>query len=223
MKLQELAARSGISAASIKFYLREGVLPPGRLKNATTASYEDRHLERLAFIRTMRHLVRAPLTQIRHVTRLIDNTDVPLLDVMEACQCVALGLDPAASRQPPGSPDDDAEATAAHLARLMGWPNIPTRARASMVETLRALKDEGVSVSADSLAAHAMAVTPLARANVGGVLPGGASRDAVARSVLLGTHAHTRMLAAVSAMAHTYASIAEVTAEMPPAQPPAGR
>ena len=41
MRLARLSERSGVSAATIKYYLREGLLPPGRQVNATTAEYES--------------------------------------------------------------------------------------------------------------------------------------------------------------------------------------
>ena len=47
MRLKQLAESSGTSAATIKFYLREGIVPAGRAVNATLAEYDDRHLRRL--------------------------------------------------------------------------------------------------------------------------------------------------------------------------------
>lgn len=45
MRLAELSRRSGVSTATIKYYLREGLLPPGRQVNPTTAEYDDGHLQ----------------------------------------------------------------------------------------------------------------------------------------------------------------------------------
>lgn len=44
MRLAELSERSGVSTATIKYYLREGLLAPGRQINATTAEYDEEHL-----------------------------------------------------------------------------------------------------------------------------------------------------------------------------------
>ena len=38
MRLAELSERSGVPTATIKYYLREGLLPPGRQVNATPPS-----------------------------------------------------------------------------------------------------------------------------------------------------------------------------------------
>lgn len=46
MRLAELSERSGVSTATIKYYLREGLLTSGRQVNATTADYDESHLRR---------------------------------------------------------------------------------------------------------------------------------------------------------------------------------
>lgn len=44
MRLSELSERSGVSTATIKYYLREQLLPPGRRVSATQAEYTDSHV-----------------------------------------------------------------------------------------------------------------------------------------------------------------------------------
>lgn len=56
MKLSELSATTGVSTASIKFYLREGLLHPGHKKNATTAVYDESHCARLDLMSTAQAL-----------------------------------------------------------------------------------------------------------------------------------------------------------------------
>ena len=43
MRLAELSERSGVSTATIKYYLREGLLQPGRRVTATQAEYDEEH------------------------------------------------------------------------------------------------------------------------------------------------------------------------------------
>ena len=43
MRLAELSARSGLPTATIKYYLRLGLLAPGRAESSTWASYDDGH------------------------------------------------------------------------------------------------------------------------------------------------------------------------------------
>lgn len=107
MKLSALAAASGVSTASIKYYIHEGLLPPGRKKNATTAVYDEAHLHRLALIRWLRDELSSPIAGIAELTRAIDDDSLPTIELMGMCQELALrgnsGL-PASVLRAPGSP-----------------------------------------------------------------------------------------------------------------------
>ena len=67
MRLAELSERSGVSTATIKYYLREGLLPPGRRVNATTAEYDEEHLRRLRLVRALIQVGRVPVATAREV------------------------------------------------------------------------------------------------------------------------------------------------------------
>ena len=43
MRISALASTTGLSVATVKFYLREGLLHPGVATSATQASYDDTH------------------------------------------------------------------------------------------------------------------------------------------------------------------------------------
>jgi len=59
MKIAELSRRAGTPIPTIKFYIREGMLPHGDRIGRTQAAYGEAHLERLALIGTLQ---RAGLT-----------------------------------------------------------------------------------------------------------------------------------------------------------------
>ncbi|MCH0539045.1 MerR family transcriptional regulator [Streptomyces sp. MUM 203J] len=67
MRLAELSGRSGVSTATIKYYLREGLLPPGRRVSATTAEYEEEHLRRLRLVRALIQVGGLPVAKVREV------------------------------------------------------------------------------------------------------------------------------------------------------------
>mgnify|MGYP006166768185 CR=1 FL=1 len=46
MRISELSRHSGISISSIKFYIREGVLPAGERSQRNQAQYSEDHLRR---------------------------------------------------------------------------------------------------------------------------------------------------------------------------------
>ncbi|MDN0199656.1 MerR family transcriptional regulator [Streptomyces sp. S.PNR 29] len=67
MQLAELSARSGVSTATIKYYLREGLLHPGRRVTATQAEYDEEHLRRLRLVRALIQVGRIPVSSAREV------------------------------------------------------------------------------------------------------------------------------------------------------------
>ena len=63
MRISELSERSGIPVASIKFYIREGMLPRGAATSATRAEYGDEHLARLRVIQALSDVRALPLAR----------------------------------------------------------------------------------------------------------------------------------------------------------------
>lgn len=53
MRISELSRRSEVPVATVKFYLREGLLHDGVLTSATQAQYDDSHVDRLRLIRAL--------------------------------------------------------------------------------------------------------------------------------------------------------------------------
>lgn len=73
MRLAELSERSGVAIATIKYYLREGLLPPGHRVSATTADYDDGHLRRLRLVRALIQVGHVPVATVREVLRHVDD------------------------------------------------------------------------------------------------------------------------------------------------------
>ncbi|MET8013480.1 MerR family transcriptional regulator [Streptomyces sp. NPDC005271] len=67
MRLAELSERSGVSTATIKYYLRERLLPPGERITATQAEYGEEHLRRLRLVRALIQVGRMPVATAREV------------------------------------------------------------------------------------------------------------------------------------------------------------
>ncbi len=72
MRLAELSRRSGVPRSTIKFYLREGMLPAGEPQARNQATYEPHHLERLELIRALREVAGLSLEVIARVTADLD-------------------------------------------------------------------------------------------------------------------------------------------------------
>ena len=75
MRISELARESGTSVATIKYYLREGLLAPGERVNAREASYGQGHVRRLRLIRAMVEVLGASIEQVRKILRAADDAD----------------------------------------------------------------------------------------------------------------------------------------------------
>ncbi len=54
MKISELSERSGLSIATVKYYIRERLVPPGERAARNQAAYSEAHLERLKIVRALR-------------------------------------------------------------------------------------------------------------------------------------------------------------------------
>lgn len=204
MKLGELARESGTSTASIKYWIREGVLPPGELRNQTTAVYDRRHVERIALITTLRAEYDAPMDRIRGLTRLIDDPQASLLDVMEACQVLATGMAVAAQR------DEAQAALIGELHDRMGWLRFDSVASSALTRALADSARVGYPYDLDDLLHYARALEPIASADIGSIQPEG-TRDAVARNVLVASAAQHRVLVAMNQLAHTAAAVRSAT------------
>ena len=68
LRIGDLAERSGVPIPTIKYYIREGLLPPPPLKTGRTMAYYDaEYLERLRLVRTLREEHFLPIRVIRAV------------------------------------------------------------------------------------------------------------------------------------------------------------
>jgi DNA-binding transcriptional MerR regulator len=72
MRLGELSARSGVPRSTIKFYIREGMLPAGETHAPNQATYGAEHLERLELIRALREVAGLSIEVIARVTAELD-------------------------------------------------------------------------------------------------------------------------------------------------------
>lgn len=208
MKLNQLAATTGVSTATIKFWIREQIVPPGTLRNQTTAVYDESHVHRIRLIRTLRERFDQPIAEIRRLTEMLDDQAVPIVAVMDACHHIASGL---------GAIDADADDSAQHdtvsdLLHRAGWPDVSSTARSALVDTLREVEEDGVPYSADRLAAYATALAGIADDDIAYTRESATDeeeppRDEIARRVLVGTRAQTRILLAMNNLAHASAAI----------------
>ncbi|MGV9348062.1 MerR family transcriptional regulator [Streptomyces spiralis] len=157
MRLAELSERSGVSTATIKYYLREGLLPPGRQVNTTTAEYDEEHLRRLRLVRAMIQVGRVPVAKVREVLGHVDDDSLG--------RSIRLGAALWALPQVPEPDEDDEYVQAAHqevagLLDRLGWQNAKLLATVSpayrsLVLAVAAFRRIGYGWGAEQLAPYA--------------------------------------------------------------------
>lgn len=220
MKLSELATHSETSTTTLKHWIRVGILPPGQLKNATTAVYEQRHVERARLIVVLRDVYGASTTAIRALTDLID-AGASTLDVMNACQTFVLGAPEDLASDPAYA---EYRERTYELMRQRDWRGYPGAAERGLAHALAQAAEVGLDYDVETLMEYADALEPFAQRNVAVLGPTG-SPDEVARRMLLAVNARARQLVAVSSLAHAAASVRSAIARgaAPPdlAAPPA--
>lgn len=164
MLLGELVAASGVSAASIKYYRREGLLPAGERVTATRQDYGQRHLERLDLIQVLREVAGASITQIARLTAILDDPERTLLDALAAAQELSLGV---ADQDGPDPGEPPAEhPSIAPLLEELGWPDADSSPRRALDELLRSLDTWGAPTSLPLLRRYAEPMAEIARADV---------------------------------------------------------
>lgn len=67
LRMKDLCEASGLNRQAIHFYIKEGLLPPGRKTGRNMAWYTDEHVERLDAIRRLQEERFLPLKAIRAV------------------------------------------------------------------------------------------------------------------------------------------------------------
>ncbi|MEJ7754517.1 MAG: MerR family transcriptional regulator, partial [Candidatus Limnocylindrales bacterium] len=142
MRISHLSRQSGISIATIKFYLREGVLPTGHPTAPNQATYSEAHLRRLRLIRVLAEVGGLSLSAVRRVVEALGDEGLPLHDV--------LGVAHRALEKPVPTADHDLV-----VARLgvdawieaRGWHvTVDAPARDALASTLVALRGLGWQV-----------------------------------------------------------------------------
>jgi DNA-binding transcriptional MerR regulator len=89
MRISDLSRKSDVAVPTIKFYLREGLLPPGTSTARNQAVYTEDHLARLRFVRTLITVGRLPVATVREVLAAVDATE---LSVEDHCRLIQHAL-----------------------------------------------------------------------------------------------------------------------------------
>lgn len=209
MKMSELSRASGVPIPTIKFYLREKLLPAGRATAATQAQYDEEHLARLRLIRALVDVGRLPLAAVRDVLTVVD-------DGAEATP-VAIGTahDALPPLIPPGYRPEPPHRALAVLRELQ-WNVEPDSSAVHQLDAALAAVDAvGLGPSDQRMEAYARAALEVARVDVAGI-PRETSGDAV-QYVVVGTVLYEPVLLALRRLAQQHV-FSTTTDQAPSAQ-----
>ncbi|MEU6929967.1 MerR family transcriptional regulator [Streptomyces sp. NPDC046374] len=203
MRIGELSRRAGVSVPTIKYYVREGLLPAGRLTSPNQASYEEAHVQRLRLIRALLDVGGLSVAGIREVIAAIDDPERPVHKVLGEA---AGRLVPHYEGEQGGDDLDAAREAVADLIARRGWRTYPGGPAAeALAVALAALESVGHGAFAEVLDAYADAAEQVARVDIDYVARN-VVREELVESVVVGTVLGDAMFAALRRMAQTDAS-----------------
>ncbi|MGW7415479.1 MerR family transcriptional regulator [Streptomyces sp. NPDC054863] len=182
MRIGELSSRTGVPVPTIKYYVREGLLPAGELTSPNQASYGDAHERRLRLIRSLLGAGGLSLARIREILAAVDDTSQPVHKLLgEVAGAVA-----PPSRIGGGEPSETARRVVAELAERRGWSVPPGHPDGeALARTLTEAERLGHEEFAGTLDAYAEAAEKVAAADLAYV-GGRGARDDVLESVVIG-------------------------------------
>ena len=166
--MAELSSRTGVPIPTIKFYLREGLLPPGERTYPNQAQYGEEHARRLRLIRALVDVGGLSIVASRAVLGHLDATAAGSLETLGKVQYAITRR-----REPEAGQDEawlEAERQVEELLTRHGW-NIRANnpARTSLAEVLATLHRLGQHDVLDLLDRYADAAEGLAEAEVDAV------------------------------------------------------
>ena len=209
MRISELGARAGTSVATVKYYLREGLLPAGAVTGPNQATYGDEHLHRLRLIRALREVGGLEIRAIRAVVAAIEDEGLS--------QHELLGVAQRALHQRPldGSPSPEAEESRRAVDEFihrLGWEVAPgAPGRFDLAEALVALARLGRDGGTALFRPYAAAADAMAAWEVRAIPPHESPGAAVERLVV-GTVIFEAVFNALRRLAHEHHSARRNTA-----------
>lgn len=217
MKISGLAQASGVPVATLKYYLREGLLHPGLVRSRTQADYENSHVERVLLVRALSEVGGLSLAAVGRVLASIEEPDVERLGVLGAAQRSLLGADfvdvddafPVVTGGNKGSRESgggvDRRSRAREFAAARGWRVDPDDPVLDDLDAAwQACDQASLGLDETRMGAYADAVERIAEVDVDSVPP---QPHAAVRQVVLGTVLVDPVLAALRRLAQQHIAV----------------
>ncbi|MFD5621645.1 MerR family transcriptional regulator [Streptomyces yangpuensis] len=217
MRIGELSRRTGVPVPTIKYYLREGLLPAGELTSPNQASYGDGHERRLRLVRALLEVGGLSVAAIGEVLAAVDDKEQPVHELLGAAATRLVpgfgdggrGGGSGAGGDGAGAPDAETVLARDRVARLIearGWRiESGNKAAEALVAALASLARVGHGGFVDLLDDYAEAAERVGRTDLDYVARRVAREDLV-EAVVVGTVLGDAVFAALRRMAQVDAS-----------------
>ncbi|WP_051166290.1 MerR family transcriptional regulator [Amycolatopsis orientalis] len=180
--MAELSAESGIPVATIKYYLREGLLPAGERTSPNQARYGEEHVRRLKLIRALVEIGGLSVATVREVVAAVDS-DRAAYNVLGVMQRALSG----AAVDVAGDDREWALELLGPLAREHGWKfRDDDPVVESLVGTVCTIRALGHQVLLDQLGRYADLADRIAEVDLDTVAAVG-SMDRIVEAAVVGT------------------------------------
>lgn len=185
MKMSELSKISGVTTASVKYYLREGLLPAGQATGPRDANYDAGHIERLEIIRNLRDTAQLPIATIKRLLAAADDGAVPTAQLMAMAHSAVI-----APREITGGERE----LATRLLSALGW-TVPERSPVfgQLAHLLGILQQGQAPTDPAGLAPWIAAAGEVTHVELGLVRSEG-SRALLVHDVVIGTYLSNQLL-----------------------------
>jgi DNA-binding transcriptional MerR regulator len=209
MRISELARRTGVTIPTVKFYMRQGLLPTGTPTSVTLAEYGPAHVDRLRLVRALVEVGGLSLTAVRRLLATLDAESPAYAASPEeadpagrsiAAEAVRVAQDALPPEVTPGGPKP---ARALSAVSALGWQVDPESTALRQLEAaLVALDTVGLPPNISTLLAYADAALRVAEADVESI-PTGPPAEIV-RHVVVGTAMYEPVLIALRRLAQQH-------------------
>jgi DNA-binding transcriptional MerR regulator len=198
MRIAELSKRSGVPVATIKYYMREGMVPQGQRTSPNQASYDESHLRRLRLARALIDVGGLPIAVARDLLQTLDGARPSLHDLLGKAQYAATARKDA---RPETEEWRQAEDDVRALIAERGWVILPDGpALFSLIEAIAMLRGLGQGSYLKLLGSYADAAERLAVEEVAHVVAQPAI-ESMAEVVVVGAVLGDALMAALRRLA----------------------
>jgi DNA-binding transcriptional MerR regulator len=177
VRISELSEATGVPVHTLKYYLREGILMPGRATSRTRAEYDDQHVERVRLVRALVEQGGVAIAGVRAILGALDAPPPSQHDLYGVAACA----------MPATAADHPVDPIAIALVEELGWQVAPEApALRSLSAAVRAAEAAGVGLSPALLREYAEAMLAVADVDLSVAERAGSAQEAL-RTVVVGT------------------------------------